>query len=652
MAAERVEQALDELGKRMQSVEKQHDELVQRLQTYEKLAADTVRTEISKVTGGLNDLYTKADAAIGSLAIRVQALEKSYIQGARQKTSLLNAKDMKPKELEKEEDWRRWKADVEDCVEEIMPGMKDILEKVKTADREIDEQWFGADADGWWARGESLWRFLRRYTGTDARRVVSGVSDNNGWEAWRQLNQQYEPSTAAREAHVMTRVLDMMKKRAKNPKETKMMMAELNERSKRAEEITGKTVDEDTLKGVIAGFLDESTRLHTAQFQGTTTNLGTFRRKIMEFANAVSVECEDRMDINRVQGQTSMVWEQEEESDANEMEDHLGRFGEKCHRCGGIGHYARECPTRKGEGKGSDGKGKGPQGTGGGKGEPNKGKGKGKATGPQGGCWTCGGAHLQRNCPRANGGQKGTSKGASSQIRTLSALRALKAPICTRNRFEVLGSLEEEPEESHDAKRGVVNPVVQVEVQARKTYVEAVLQRRKGDTASCSRNMATTGGRWRTGGIATLREVIPPGMNSMEETGWEEIDMVVDSGATDTVVGEDMLQSIKTTPGLASKRGVQYEVANGDLVPNLGEKQFIAEWEDGQKRGLTAQVCDVNKALLSVRKMVQAGNRVVFDAEGSYIEDKETGECLKLQEQGGMYTLKLWVQTPFQGQAR
>ena len=130
MAAERVEQALDELGKRMQSVEKQHDELVQRLQTYEKLAADTVRIEISKVTGGLNDLYTKADAAIGSLAIRVQALEKSYIQGARQKTSLLNAKDMKPKELEKEEDWRRWKADVEDCVEEIMPGMKDILEKV------------------------------------------------------------------------------------------------------------------------------------------------------------------------------------------------------------------------------------------------------------------------------------------------------------------------------------------------------------------------------------------------------------------------------------------------------------------------------------------------------------------------------------------
>ena len=58
---------------------------------------------------------------------------------------------------------------------------------------------------------------------------------------------------------------------------------------------------------------------------------------------------------------------------------------------------------------------------------------------------------------------------------------------------------------------------------------------------------------------------------------------------------------------------------------------------------MRAQVCDVNKALLSVAKTVKMGNRVVFEDEGSYIEDKTTGERMYLEERGGMYMLKLWV---------
>ena len=60
-------------------------------------------------------------------------------------------------------------------------------------------------------------------------------------------------------------------------------------------------------------------------------------------------------------------------------------------------------------------------------------------------------------------------------------------------------------------------------------------------------------------------------------------------------------------------------------------------------RNITAQVCDVNKALMSVKKLVAAGNRVVFDQEGSFIEDKATKEKMWLREENGMYMLKLWV---------
>ena len=64
---------------------------------------------------------------------------------------------------------------------------------------------------------------------------------------------------------------------------------------------------------------------------------------------------------------------------------------------------------------------------------------------------------------------------------------------------------------------------------------------------------------------------------------------------------------------VASRRGVEYEVANGVRIPNLGEKKFKGESEEGVARAITAQVCDVNKALLSVRRVVEGGNKVVFE---------------------------------------
>ena len=40
---------------------------------------------------------------------------------------------------------------------------------------------------------------------------------------------------------------------------------------------------------------------------------------------------------------------------------------------------------------------------------------------------------------------------------------------------------------------------------------------------------------------------------------------------------------------------------------------------------------------------LQRGNRVVFDDDGSYVENKTTGQRTWMAEDGGMYTLKMWV---------
>jgi len=145
--------------------------------------------------------------------------------------------------------------------------------------------------------------------------------------------------------------------------------------------------------------------------------------------------------------------------------------------------------------------------------------------------------------------------------------------------------------------------------------------------------------------LMPLATVEPESINKVESTGgWVEVMMAVDSGATETVMNEDHLDVVETVEGRACKRGVKYEVANGVRIDNLGEKKFTGVTAEGAKRQIVAQICDVNKALLSVRKVVAAGNRVVFD-DVSFIEDKDTKKRIYLEDQGGMYVLKLWVKS-------
>ena len=110
------------------------------------------------------------------------------------------------------------------------------------------------------------------------------------------------------------------------------------------------------------------------------------------------------------------------------------------------------------------------------------------------------------------------------------------------------------------------------------------------------------------------------------------------------VIGEDM---VKSAEAINPRPDIKYEVADGTHICNLGEKAFGACTDDGTLLKLRAQVTEVNKALLSVHKVISAGNKVVFDEDGSYIEDKVTQEKMWIREDRGMYMLRMWVRKPF-----
>ena len=47
--------------------------------------------------------------------------------------------------------------------------------------------------------------------------------------------------------------------------------------------------------------------------------------------------------------------------------------------------------------------------------------------------------------------------------------------------------------------------------------------------------------------------------------------------------------------------------------------------------------------MLSVAKMVDAGQRGVFDPKGSFIEDTVTGDRIPMDRRGGIYEMRLWA---------
>ena len=117
--------------------------------------------------------------------------------------------------------------------------------------------------------------------------------------------------------------------------------------------------------------------------------------------------------------------------------------------------------------------------------------------------------------------------------------------------------------------------------------------------------------------------------------------LIIDSGAAASAIPQEWFQNyaIEETP--ESKPGCKYTAANGDPITNYGKRTLKAMTPEGEMTRMTMHVCDVTRALASVSSMCRAGNRVVFDEEGSYIEDKSSGKATWLKQEDGVYVLDL-----------
>ena len=127
-----------------------------------------------------------------------------------------------------------------------------------------------------------------------------------------------------------------------------------------------------------------------------------------------------------------------------------------------------------------------------------------------------------------------------------------------------------------------------------------------------------------------------------QQQKWTRISMAVDSGACDSVADpEQMPCTVNETP--ASRSGANFASATGEPIPNLGEMKLPLMMREGTCRSMKVTAAPVTKPLASVKKICQAGHRVVFDDDGSYIVNKTTGEVNLLREEEGNYMLDMWI---------
>ena len=141
-------------------------------------------------------------------------------------------------------------------------------------------------------------------------------------------------------------------------------------------------------------------------------------------------------------------------------------------------------------------------------------------------------------------------------------------------------------------------------------------------------------------------------VSSTERKGWQEIEVTFDSGATDPVMPLRMCEGISIQPSPQSLRGAEYEVANGETIPNVGERRCEVMTAGSRiPKLMHFQICDVHKPVLSAARVADMGYRSVLDKDGGYLEDLHSGDWIPLERRGSLYVMRLWVrEAGFTGQ--
>ncbi len=124
-----------------------------------------------------------------------------------------------------------------------------------------------------------------------------------------------------------------------------------------------------------------------------------------------------------------------------------------------------------------------------------------------------------------------------------------------------------------------------------------------------------------------------------------KVEILVDSGAGDSVMPVGLFPELAVKANNQSKAGKCFFNASGNPVPNQGEKVVKFYTPAGNVQHIKWQVAKVIKPLLAVGKLEDAGCSVVVGKGGRYILNPTTNEKIPMIKSNGTYKVHLWVNT-------
>jgi hypothetical protein len=543
-------------------------------------------------------------------------------------------------------------------------SLLDEAQKMKAEDPDMDTAFVEYGQDMVDKVGAELYSVLTGLLTGEPLTLVRGIPHGDGWRAWHKLYHRYNPRTPAR---ALVAVMGAMSpKKVKDIRDAIKAIEEWEIAIKNIKAEYQFEVPEMIRIALLTSIVPSDLQDFILQHVDDNTKYELIRDRVMGVArNRISMATPTPMDIGQVGSRgEDHEWPGEGEGEGEDYEVDAVWGDSVCHRCGGRGHFARECATPKGGGKG-DGKnggfgGKGGKGDGknggfggkGGKGDGKNGsfggkgmKGKGGWQGQQfgkgqiapqwqpptgrinGQCYGCGEyGHRASACPKRSQAMEVSAVGEDTvEIGTVWTI----APVEVRQKIKIKNKYSELEADEEEEFEDMLEMILESGSEADESEDEAkTIKKKKWVKVEAKKKMGKE------------RMICQIGTEKWVKIRQGEV--TVDSAAEESVCPVGWCEEYELQP--KAGRGLRFVTANGGEMRHYGSRKLKFQPRAGSTKDQTAeiefQVCDVTKPLVAVRRLEEMGNKVHFGpkAEDNYIE-KSTGEWILMRKKNGSYVI-------------